>query len=276
MLLGDVEVLRPAITSLATEAGRTADAAETLASEIVGVYSAAQKFAFIPYQLLLSVTFVVFPMISRATSLGDAEATRRTIRGAVRFSMLVLAAIAAPIVGAASGVMHIVYPAEYAGGAATLSVLAIAMVGLALFVVAATVISGSGRPGIAASIAGVSLAVGLAGNWVFVRAIGLDGDAATASALGTASGTWLAAVLAALAVWKSFGAYAPALSVVRILVAGAAAFGVARFVPHESKMMAFAALVAGGVTFLAALAVTRELGKDEIALVRRVLGRKKG
>ena len=47
---------------------------------------------------------------------------RRYIRGAMRFSLLVLLAIAAPISGAAEGVMHIVYPGAYLAGSAALSV----------------------------------------------------------------------------------------------------------------------------------------------------------
>ena len=40
------------------------------ADELVGVYKAVQNFAFLPYQLLLAVTFVVFPVVSKATTEG--------------------------------------------------------------------------------------------------------------------------------------------------------------------------------------------------------------
>lgn len=50
---------------------------ETEVNAMVGVYKAAQTFAFLPYQLLLSVTFVVFPIVNRATLEGT-----KTPRGA--------------------------------------------------------------------------------------------------------------------------------------------------------------------------------------------------
>ena len=77
------------------------------AQTLVGYYRAAQTFAFVPYQLILSMTFIVFPMVSRALASNDEDAARRTIQGALRFSMLALLAIACPIAGASDGVMRI-------------------------------------------------------------------------------------------------------------------------------------------------------------------------
>src|SRR5262249_41210661 len=37
------------------------------ANELVGVYRSVQLFAFLPYQLLMSISFVLFPMLARAS-----------------------------------------------------------------------------------------------------------------------------------------------------------------------------------------------------------------
>ena len=138
----DLWVLIRTVTQLGLEQGVAAvDAAET-AARYAGLYKATQTFAFVPYQLILSVTFVVFHMVSQATSSGDLQATRDIIRAAMRFSLLVLLAIATPIAGAARGVLLIAYKSEYLVASDALSVLALGLVCFALFVIAATILSG--------------------------------------------------------------------------------------------------------------------------------------
>ena len=50
------------------------------ANEWVAVYRACQLFAFLPYQLLFSVTQVLFPMLARAKTGGRRRARRRARR----------------------------------------------------------------------------------------------------------------------------------------------------------------------------------------------------
>lgn len=271
----DLQVLKRTATELALAAGESATAAATLADGLAGTYRAAQTFAFVPYQLILSVTFIVFPMVSRATSLGDDEAARRHIRGAMRFSLLVLLSLAAPIGGAASGVLHIAYPDAYLGGSDALGVLVFGQVAFALFVIGATILTGGGRPGTAAAIAAGALVVVLVATRTAIVVAGIDGQGAlVAAACGTSLGTSIALAAVGFAVWRVFGAFLPALSAARGLGAGALAFVVARVVPHESALMALVALAAGFFTFLAALVVLREIGAEELAKLRAIAGRR--
>src|SRR5690606_26151160 len=169
----DLQMLSVTLTDLARGSGMSAEAAADFAATYAGHYSAAQTFAFVPYQLILSVTFIVFPFVSRATTLGDEEATRRYIKNAMRFSLLVLLAIGAPIGGAASGVMRIAYPEPYLVGADALGVLVFGQVAFALFVIGATILTGAGRPMTAAAIALVSLAVVLVSTRVAIGWAGI-------------------------------------------------------------------------------------------------------
>ena len=56
-------------------------------------------------------------------------------------------AIAAPVSGAADGVLRLAYQPEYLAGSQALSVLAPGMACFALFVIGATILSGAGMPG---------------------------------------------------------------------------------------------------------------------------------
>ena len=271
----DLPILKALVAGNAAEAGATSEAAAELASQYAGYYRTAQTFAFVPYQLIISVTFVVFPLVSRATSGGDLEATRAYVRNAMRFSLLVLLAFAAPIAGASNGVLRIVYPAEYAAADGALSVLAFAMVAFALFVIAATVLGGAGRPGTAATIAAIALALVVGANLVLVGRAGANESALVAAATGTAVGTAFALVAVGVVVHRQFGAFLPPVSVLRGLVAAAAATAVAHYVPHASRVMALVALTAGGLTYLALLVATREVGRTELDLVRKIARRGK-
>jgi O-antigen/teichoic acid export membrane protein len=211
-------------------------------------------------------------MVSRATASGDVEAARGTIRAALRFSLLVLLAISAPIAGAADGVMTLAYPPEYSIGAPALGILVFAMAAFALFVIAATILSSAGSPGLAAAIAGAALVVGVVGNRMLVVREGIGGSSLAALAVGTTLGTTLALVASALAVYVRFRAFIAIPTAIRALLAAAVAFVVAHFVPHAGKLGALTALVAGFLAFVAAAIATGEIGKKDLTQVRAMLG----
>lgn len=273
MLQVDLALLKSNVAAVAIGQGQAAAVAADTASHYAGLYRAAQTFAFVPYQLIISVTFVVFPMVSQAVSSGDSAATKSYVNGAMRFSLLVLLAIAAPVSGAAAGVMRLAYPGAYLGGAEALAVLALGMVAFALFVIGATILSGAGYAKRAAGIAVTAVVIVVAGNIALVRAVGIGPNTAMAAALGTSIGTAFALLAVGATVYARFHAFLPLKSSLRVLVAAAVAWAVARALPSGTVVQALLALVGGGVAYLVALAVLRELSQTELAIVRRVLRR---
>lgn len=269
MLLLDVQVLKKSLGELGLANGLPAAEAAEAASAQVGYYGAAQTFALVPYQLLLSLTFIVFPMISRAIASGETDSARTTLRNAMRISLLALLAIAAPVVGASDGVMRIAYREEYLVGAPALAILVIGVVFFTLFVLCSTALSSAGRPGLAASIAAVGVVVVLVAGSLLVKASGGGPAALPAMALGTSLGMTIAFVLSGIAVWMRFRALLPLLTVVRALLAAALAAAVAHFVPHASRFTALGALAAGFVVYLLALFVLREVRPSELSALRR-------
>lgn len=289
ILLIDALVLKPTVAGLAMERGASAQEAASIASSYVGMYSAGQRFAFVPYQLLLSLTFIVFPMVSKAVSSGDDQAAQRTLSTANRFALIVLMLLAVPIAGAAEGVVGLVYTPDYYAGAASLRVLIFGAAMLALFVVNATALSGSGEPGLAAVIGGLGLATVVIGNVALLKATGLGEDLAhagptlAAGAAGTSLGMGLAMLLSAGVVYQRFGTWLPWSTVARAAVATAAGFAVARFiqgggawaVPASAPGLfpTLGALVGAGLSVLLVLVATRELGAADWAAIRQVARR---
>ena len=271
----DVQVLKKAVAEIARAQGETFEAAAAIASESVGFYRAAQTFAFVPYQLILAMTFIVFPMISRATFAEDMDASRRIIRAAMRFSLMVLLSVAAPLAGAAAGVMRLAYPAEYLAGAPALGILVFGLVAFGLFVILATILSSSDQPRVAAAIAAVALALVVVANWSFIHRAPLGHETLAAAASATTLGTTVACLLAAAAVYRRFRALVPLVTVARVLVAATCAFLAARWVPDGTPFLALLALASGFAVYGLALVVLRELGAADLAAVRATVQRKR-
>jgi hypothetical protein len=93
------------------------------------------------------------------------------------------------------------------------------------------------------------------------------------TAVATASGLAVATVAAAVVVKRAAGAVVSPVTLVRVLAALAAAVAVGRLLPAPGKIMtlAYAAIVV--FTYLAILIATGEIGRADLAMVRRVLGR---
>lgn len=270
----DTSLLKRTVAELALATGVSPTAAADLASRYVGFYRAAQTFAFVPYQLILSVAFVIFPMVSEATALGREDHARSYIQGALKFSLLVLLAIAAPIAGASESVLRLVYPSQYLAGGGALAVLSLGMVCFALFVIGATIMSGAGRPGIAATIATVAVLIVLIANITLVRLAGVGDQTLLAAASGTTLGTVCALIAIGIAVYLRFGAFIAPLTAIRSLAAAAGGFAVARALVGQSKLTALLALLAGGLSYVVLLIVTRELGRPELQAIQRVVRRR--
>src|SRR5262249_4359789 len=78
----DTFLLKRLVTEWLVAHGSGADAA-SLADRQVAYYRVVQNLARLPYQLMIAVTFVIFPLVSRSTFEKDAEKTRSYVRTAM-------------------------------------------------------------------------------------------------------------------------------------------------------------------------------------------------
>ncbi|MGF1467059.1 MAG: lipopolysaccharide biosynthesis protein [Sandaracinaceae bacterium] len=270
----DLQVLKRTLAELARLDGVTATAAAAVANEAAAHYRAAQLFAFVPYQLILSLTFILLPYVSRAHALGDGSATRRHIERALRISLLVLLSMAAPMAGTGSGVIRVVFPPSFAPGGQALSVLAFGMAAFGLWVVAATVLVSVKRPSLAAATAGIALVVVIAATRALLWWAPGGLAPLVAAALGTTLGTLTALALVGAVLRRMFGAFLPPLTVLRAGAASGAAFALCWLLPTDAPLPAIGALLLGFAVYGVVLGALRELDADDLALARRILGRR--
>jgi stage V sporulation protein B len=248
------------------------------ASAAAGAYGAALDFAYIVFQIILSITFVVFPLVSEATFNEDLAVVRGYVRQTLRATLAISALPAALFSANAAEVLKLVYPPEYAVGAGALRIVAVGMLSFAVITVLTSVISSGGRPWVSVAVVAATLALDAGLNVVLIPRFGLEG-AAVATSLAMAAG---AAACAAF-VRVRYGALVSGLTIARVGAAAAAVYALSLLVPSDALFARLGGLAAKGavavefavlgVVYLALLVALREIGADEWRLARRILGR---
>ena len=251
-----------------------AAAVQSRADALAGNYEALRTIALLPYQALLVITFVVFPLVSRSTFAEDREATRLYVTQTLRYALMIAAAMAVVLAARPLAILGILYKPAYAEGASALPVLAASVCGLALLSVSGSIINASGRPGIAAGVVAATVAAGGGAASLLVRAASPGPEMLLASALSNAIGVALGLALALAYLRRRFSAGPPLMTVVRVGGSAAAAVVAGRLVPGAGKIAGLFALAVVAVVFLVALVVLRELGPADSAKVRKILRRR--
>lgn len=245
------------------------------ANEWVGVYRACQLFAFLPYQLLFSVTQVLFPMLARARAEeGDArvaELVRRGCRiGAIVCGLLVCVVLALP-----GSLVKFAYTAEVAArGATTLRWLAVGQAAFAMLSLATTILVSLGKERDAMAITAVALAFVVVANVVGLPRASFGEPQLLVTAQATTTALALAMTVAVIRVRKVAGAFVPAGTAARVGACVAGAFLVGGALPMLPKIVTPLAAAAVAVVYVVGLVATRELGREDLGLILAVVKRR--
>lgn len=247
------------------------EAADTLA----GAYRNAQLFCFLPYQLLLSVTFVLFPLLATAHRDDDREAVARYVQTGVRLAMIIAGAMVSVTAGIPGGLLNLVFGADSAALAARpMFVLALGQGAFAIFGILATVLTSIKHERMSALLTTAALALVAGLCFVLVRGQPYGPELLMRTAIASGCGLVVATALAALQVKRAAGAVVPLLTALRVPAALAVAIAFARVLPAPGKLMTLVYAPVIALVFVAVLVITRELGREDLAIIARVAGRK--
>ena len=268
LLQADLTLLRRFASQAALAHGLPAAAADPL----VGAYRATQLFSFLPYQLLIAVTFILFPMLAGAARDGNREAVARYVRTGVRLALVLAGMMVSVTAGLSERLLYLVFGAEAASlGGSSLQLLAIGFGGFAIFGVLTTVLNSlkHERESVIVTAVAVTLVVALC-YWR-VRGAPFGEHLLLYTAQATAAGLFVATLSAAFFVYRAAGAVAPPLTLVRVLLGVGVATSLGRLLPHAGKIVTpvYAVLVA--LVYLLILLVTRELAGADLATLRAVV-----
>jgi stage V sporulation protein B len=242
-----------------------------------GYYAAVQNLARLPYQAIIAATFVVFPLVSRSTFTEDRETTRRYVQITTRYSLIFAMALAVVMAANPADVLGLVYAPDYAeNGAAALTALALGNVAFSIFAIAGTILNGAGKTLPAVITAALTLALAAVGNYIAIPIAAERGSVLVVAAAVTSGAMGVGALASGWALRRELGAFLPVGSVVRVVIATAAAIAVGRerlverVLPLRGKPMTLIQAVVVGVAFLAVLVITRELGRRDLEAIKAV------
>jgi stage V sporulation protein B len=248
---------------------------EAEVTTLVGMYKVVQSFAFLPYQLLLAVTFVVFPVVSRSTLDGDKDATRLFVAGAMRFSAMVLGAMIAVLAGVPRGVLQLAFRPPFDDGAQALRFLAVGQGGFTLLVLGTTIVIAAARTRAASTLMLFTLVCVVIGDVLGVTLSHTPQGALNGLALGTASG-WLLGVLAVgWYVQKEFGAFVSMATIARVTLCTTLAAFAGNFSPFHGKIGTLISAGLAALVYVFVLGLSGELKREELSRGMRLLRRKK-
>ncbi len=237
----------------------------------VGYYRAVQTLARISYQAIIAATFVIFPLVSRSTFQNDRGATTAYIQTTVRYSLIFASAIAIVMASNPVAILDVPFQADDAAfGAPALVALALGNVAFSLFAIAGTILNGAGLTKQAIAVALVTLIAAAAANWIIIPMFTPGPALLLACSAATSGAMVLGAVAGGLVLQRKLGAFLPLASLLRVAIAAAAAAAVGRLIPSAGAILVVGEAVIVGLVFLVVLVLTRELGRADLAALKRM------
>jgi stage V sporulation protein B len=251
-----------------------ASPSKEVADAFQGIYGGAQQFSFLPYQLLMSVTFILFPMLARAQADGDRAAVRSYTMAGVRLAMLLTALITGTVAGVAPHLIRFLFPKDMWPGGETLRILCLGMGAFSILGVTCAALTSLGRAVDSALLTLTGVVLIAAGCWIFVpRAeLGLPMLVTTATAVTAALA--FTAIVGGVRLRAVAGGFAAPLTVARSIAALVACVLVGSRLPWLGKPGTVVEAAAVGAVGLVVLIATGEVGKQDLARIRQVAGKK--
>jgi O-antigen/teichoic acid export membrane protein len=227
----------------------------------IGIYVAARNLAVVPGVVLMVVSDILLPSLSRAVANNDAEVSRHYIQGAVRFVCIVIAPVAFLLMFAAEAMMTLLFSEGFRSGGAYVRVLVLYAVSLPFMDLFTSALSARGEPyrGAVTLMLVIPLVTGL--NVVLVESYGALG-----AAYGSALAGLLSTVVLGVMVARRFGPLLRFRAFANIVVASVLMWVAANQFASGNGLPAVAC--AGGlVVYGLTLVILREVRRKDLSLL---------
>jgi len=261
----------------AVDSGLVGDAAMTRADEWVAVYRGCQFFAFLPYQLVLSIAQILFPMVARAHAGGDTAAVKLYVARGARISAIACGLFVVVIATMPETVLTLGFGKVIAArGAASLRVLVVGQGAFTLFGIGTTVLASLGRERVSAALSFLLLVLLSVGVWLASSRASFGEAQLMATARATSVTLAVGFVAMLFAVRRFAGAFVPAMTLARVLAMVALFFAFGLYIPRVGLLWTPVVALGVAIAYLVGLIVLRELSGEDLAMVRSLVNRRGG
>lgn len=256
-------------------AGEKAATAEA-ADGIRGVYRAFQLFSFLPYQLLMSVTFVLFPLLAKAHAERDREAVKRYTETGMRLALVLVGLFVGIVAAIPYPLLRFAFkdPSIAELGASAQPIHALGMGAFALLGVATTALTSLGRERVAALLTTAGVVFVASACAILIPRAELGAPMLVASSTATLAALAVMACIGGAILHRTAGGLVSPKTITRVALATGGAILLGSRLPYAGRLCAlpWAAVVATAYVLL--LALLGEIGKRDLEVVRSITQRK--
>jgi stage V sporulation protein B len=272
----DIFLLGRFLSEGAVAAGVAAEGQRDAVKAWLAIYKECQTFAFLPYQLLFSITLVLFPMLARVHADKDHEAVRAYVARGARLAAIFCGLLVGVVVAMPESMLAFAYNRpDAAQGADVLRVMTLAQGAFAMLGIATTVLTSLGRERTTAwlTLAATAAVAVACAALVPSATFGHAQLMRSAGASGVALGATL--VVGAAIVKRLTGTFVSLATGIRVGVALVACLAVGYVMPVIPRLLTPIAAAFVGAVYVLFLVVTGELGKSDLGMLRGLAGRKR-
>ncbi|HVR64110.1 MAG TPA: oligosaccharide flippase family protein [Polyangia bacterium] len=244
------------------------------AGVVAAHYQALRTLALLPYQALVVVTFVMFPLVSRATFAEDQAVTRAYVTQTLRYALILAAGMGLTLAARPGALLGILYKPEYGDGALALPTLVAGECCLALLSVSCAILNAAGRTRATLVLMALTVVVGGGAAATMVPAALPGRPMLLAAALATTLGNAVGLAVAIAVVRRRLGGSPPLATVARVALAIGVVVLVGRFVPPGGKLLGLVVTLVLAALYVAVLVASGEFGPADRAKVARILRRR--
>ncbi|MFT3766147.1 MAG: oligosaccharide flippase family protein [Minicystis sp.] len=245
------------------------------ADSLQGVYRGVQLFSFLPYQLLMSVTFILFPMLARAHAYNDRAAVRGYTMTGVRLALVLTALMTGAVAGTAPHLLRLVFPEEiWTRGGDALRILSVGMGAFSVLGITCAALTSLGRERESALLTLTAVLLVAAGCSYLVPRAAFGPEMLVKSALATSAALTAAAVVGGIRLAAVAGGFAAPATIARVLASLVVCVLAGSRLPWIGKA---GVVVEAGAVFVLGLVVLialGEVGKQDLARIKQVAGKK--
>ncbi len=271
----DIALLGRFLSEAAASQGLAAEARREAVKQWLAIYKECQTFAFLPYQLLFSITLVLFPMLARANAEGDPAAVRAYVARGARLAAIFGGLLVGVVVAMPQSLLAFAYgAADAAKGAGVLRAMALAQAAFAMLGIATTVLTSVGRERTAAFITFAAVVTVGAACAALVPQADFGGPQLLRSTQACGGALLATLLVAAVVVHRRTGAFVPAPTAFRVALALGACLAAGSVLPRVGRLATPVLAAFVGLAYVGLLVLTREIGGEDLAMVRSLARRR--
>ncbi|MEM2618741.1 MAG: flippase [Candidatus Hadarchaeales archaeon] len=235
----------------------------------VGFYQVALPTAQVLSPISLSLTTVLFPMISELWTRGKRKLAGKALYFLIKFSFILILPLAFVLIAFPEIVIRLLFGVEYLPGAAALRILAGAAIVSTLSGILATAMAGIGKPIINTEVTGIMAGFNPIGNLLLIPIYGIEG-----AAIATFFSHLLGLGLLLYYTREIMGLTPPALSLLKTAVGGILTlflvFGLKSFLVMSAWLEAFVVMMLSLAFYAIWILTTKAVSRNDLVLIKRI------